>query len=83
MRMAIPVIRFWCRSCGCSARKRSRRRFDMEAAGRREDWALWMLQEIRAADLMLVVGSAEYKRRSEVMPVMRWAGCAVGGAAAA
>ncbi len=40
-------------------------KFDMEAAGRRQDWALWMMQEIRVADFVIVVASPEYKRRAE------------------
>ncbi|MCA1699565.1 MAG: TIR domain-containing protein [Actinobacteria bacterium] len=40
-------------------------RLDLPAAERRQDWALWMLDEVRAADFVLVIVSAAYRRRAE------------------
>lgn len=38
---------------------------DLPAAMRRQDWALWMLNQVEAADFVLVVASPEYRRRGE------------------
>ncbi|MFC7616229.1 SEFIR domain-containing protein [Actinokineospora soli] len=40
-------------------------RLDWEAEGQRRDWALWTADEVRAAEVVLCVASAEYKRRAE------------------
>ncbi len=40
-------------------------RLDLPAAERRQDWALWMLEEVREADFVLVIASPEYRRRAE------------------
>lgn len=40
-------------------------RLDLSAAAQRRDWALWMAEEIRLADRVLVVASAAYRRRAE------------------
>jgi tetratricopeptide (TPR) repeat protein len=40
-------------------------RLDLPAAERRQDWPVWMLREVRAADFVLVVASNEYRRRAE------------------
>jgi hypothetical protein len=40
-------------------------RLDLSAAERRRDWALWMADEIRSADVILVVASAAYRERAE------------------
>jgi hypothetical protein len=40
-------------------------RLDLPAAERRQDWPLWMLQEIRAARFVLVIASPAYRRRAE------------------
>ena len=38
---------------------------DRVAAQRRQDWSLWMMDQVRDADHILVIGSAAYKRRAE------------------
>ncbi|WP_432122740.1 TIR domain-containing protein [Streptomyces sp. S1] len=40
-------------------------RLDLPAAEQPQDWALWMYDEYRAADYVLVVASPAYKRRAE------------------
>jgi hypothetical protein len=40
-------------------------RLDRLAAGQRQDWALWMADEVRLADRVLVVASTAYRERSE------------------
>lgn len=40
-------------------------RLDLTAAQRPQDWPLWMLREVRRADVVLVVASPAYKRRAE------------------
>jgi tetratricopeptide (TPR) repeat protein len=40
-------------------------RLDVEADVEPQNWARWMLHELRAADFALVVASPEYKRRAE------------------
>ncbi|GGU73907.1 TIR domain-containing protein [Lentzea flava] len=40
-------------------------RLDRSAASQPQDWALWMAEEIRLADRVLVVASATYRRRAE------------------
>ena len=40
-------------------------RLDRVAAQRRQDWSLWMMDQVRAADYVVVVASAAYKRRAE------------------
>ena len=40
-------------------------RLDLPAAERRQDWAQWMMREVRDADRILVVASPEYRRRAE------------------
>lgn len=47
------------RSCGIDAK------LDLPAATRRQDWSLWMADEIRAADVILVVASRAYRERAE------------------
>jgi hypothetical protein len=39
--------------------------FDEVAAAQRQNWQLWMTQELGRADFVVVVASAEYKRRAE------------------
>lgn len=46
------------RGCGIDAQ------LDLEAAGRRQDWAEWMEQELARADFVLVVASPQYKLRA-------------------
>lgn len=55
------VRRFWAflRKHGIDAR------LDLPAAERRQDWPLWMQQEIRAATFVLVIASPAYRRRAE------------------
>ena len=55
------VRRFWAflRKHGIDAR------LDLPAAERRQDWPLWMQQEIRAAKFVLVIASPEYRRRAD------------------
>ncbi|MFG2267314.1 TIR domain-containing protein [Streptomyces sp. NPDC048720] len=55
------VRTFWTllRSLGVDAR------LDQSAAEQPQDWALWMHNEYRAADYVLVVASPAYKRRAE------------------
>jgi hypothetical protein len=40
-------------------------KLDLTAAERRRDWPVWMLGEVRAADFVLVIASAAYRRRAE------------------
>ncbi|MBV9011564.1 MAG: CHAT domain-containing protein [Pseudonocardiales bacterium] len=40
-------------------------RLDRVAAQRRQDWSLWMMEQVREADCVLVVASQAYKRRAE------------------
>ncbi|MGO9973626.1 MAG: SEFIR domain-containing protein [Solirubrobacteraceae bacterium] len=40
-------------------------RLDLPAGERRQDWPVWMLREVRAAEFVLVVASREYRRRAE------------------
>lgn len=47
------------RGCGIDAR------LDLPAAERRQDWPLWMLEQIREADYVLVIASPAYRRRAE------------------
>jgi hypothetical protein len=55
------VHRLWVflRECGINAR------LDLPAARQRQDWALWMADEIREADFVLVIASPEYRKRAE------------------
>lgn len=56
-------------------------RLDEFAGGDRRDWSLWSIREILAADFVLVVASADYRRRAEgVLPA--GAGDGVAGEAA-
>lgn len=47
------------RSCGIDAR------LDRVAAQQWQDWPLWMADQIRAADHILVIASRAYKTRAE------------------
>lgn len=38
---------------------------DLPAAEQRQDWPVWMLQQIRAARFVLMIASPEYRRRAE------------------
>lgn len=38
---------------------------DLPAAERPQDWPMWMLREVRAADFVLVIASPEYRKRAE------------------
>jgi SAM-dependent methyltransferase len=40
-------------------------RIDIPAARQRQDWPLWMLNEFKVADFVLIIASPEYKRRAE------------------
>jgi hypothetical protein len=68
------VRRLWefLRSCGVDAR------LDLVAAAQRQDWALWMADQIRAADVILVIASRAYRERAEsrgdpaVGPGVQW-----------
>jgi SAM-dependent methyltransferase len=40
-------------------------RIDVPAARERQDWPLWMLNEFKLADFVLIIASPEYKRRAE------------------
>ena len=56
------VVRaFWAflRSCGIEAT------LDLTAADQRQDWPLWMAEQIRAADHVLVIASPSYRERAE------------------
>jgi tetratricopeptide (TPR) repeat protein len=48
-------------------------RLDRLAAERQVDWVQWMTQQIRDADYVLVIASAEYKRRTD-SDAVRWEG---------
>jgi hypothetical protein len=52
---------FWefLRSCGIDAQ------LDLPAAQQRRDWALWMADQIREADFVLVIASPAYRERAE------------------
>lgn len=58
---ATLVRQFWefLRTCGIDAR------LDIPAADQRQDWSLWMADEIRAADHILIIASAAYRERAE------------------
>src|SRR5829696_7387691 len=47
------------RGCGIDAR------LDLPAAERRQDWPLWMLEQIRETDYVLVIASPAYRLRAE------------------
>jgi SEFIR domain len=57
----VAVRRLWefLRFCGIDAR------LDLPAGQQRQDWALWMADEIRAADFVLVIASPAYRERAE------------------
>ncbi|GAB1511727.1 SEFIR domain-containing protein [Actinophytocola sp. KF-1] len=38
---------------------------DLPATDRRRDWSLWMLQQVRESNFVLIIASPEYRRRSE------------------
>jgi hypothetical protein len=40
-------------------------RLDLSAAAQRQDWPLWMLDQFRQADFVVVVASAAYRKRAE------------------
>jgi hypothetical protein len=40
-------------------------KLDMSAAEHPQDWGLWMLEQVREADFVLVIASAAYRRRAE------------------
>jgi len=40
-------------------------RLDLSAAETPQDWALWMIEQVREADYVLVIASAAYRRRAE------------------
>ena len=40
-------------------------KLDRAAAQRRQDWALWMADQVREADHILIVASAAYRERAE------------------
>lgn len=40
-------------------------RLDLPAADQPQDWSMWMLGEVKAADFVLVVASPAYRRRAE------------------
>jgi hypothetical protein len=40
-------------------------RFDLWDADRRRDWSVWIIEQVREADFVLVVASSAYKRRAE------------------
>ena len=40
-------------------------KLDLPAAEQRQDWAVWMMAEVQAADYVLVVASPEYRDRAE------------------
>lgn len=47
------------RSCGIDAR------VDLIAAQQRQDWSQWMADQVRAADVVLVIASRTYRERAE------------------
>jgi tetratricopeptide (TPR) repeat protein len=47
------------RSCGIDAK------LDLPAAERRQDWPLWMADQVRQAEHILVIASPAYRRRAE------------------
>jgi hypothetical protein len=40
-------------------------RLDLPATARRQDWTLWMLEQFRSAEYVLVIASQEYRRRAD------------------
>ena len=58
---AESVRQFWMflRSYGIDAR------LDLTAAEQRQDWSLWMAEQIREADFVLVIASPAYRERAE------------------
>ena len=55
------VRRLWVflRRCGLDAQ------LDLEATAARQDWSIWMTEQIDGADYVLVVASPAYRRRAE------------------
>src|SRR5437879_8470170 len=58
-RAAVCDLWLLLRECGIDAR------LDRTAAEQREDWGLWMLEQEREADFVLVIVSPAYRRRAE------------------
>jgi len=56
---AVRDLWVWLRSCGVDAR------LDRVAAQQRQDWPLWMAEQIREADHVLIIASPAYKVRAE------------------
>jgi TIR domain len=58
---AESVRQFWMflRSYGIDAR------LDLSAAEQRQDWSLWMAEQVREADFVLVIASPAYRERAE------------------
>jgi len=40
-------------------------RFDLWDANRRQDWSVWIVEQVREADFVIVVASPAYKCRAE------------------
>ncbi len=57
--VAVRLLWEFLRSCGIDAQ------LDLPAAQRRRDWALWMADQIREADFVLVIASPAYRERAE------------------
>ncbi|WP_239341731.1 TIR domain-containing protein [Frankia sp. CiP3] len=55
---AVRELYWFLRSRGIDAK------CDLPASQRRQDWTVWMEREIRAADVILVIASAAYRRRA-------------------
>lgn len=55
------VLNFWkfLRTCGIDAQ------LDESAAAQRQEWPLWMGDQVRAADFILVIASRAYRERAE------------------
>jgi 3',5'-cyclic AMP phosphodiesterase CpdA len=58
-REAVRDLWILLRECGIDAR------IDRTAAEQPQDWAQWMLEQVREADFVLVVASPAYRRRAE------------------
>ena len=56
---AVRALWIYLRSKGIDAK------CDLPAAERRQDWPLWMLEQVREAKFVLIIASPEYRRRGD------------------
>jgi hypothetical protein len=58
-RAAVHGLYEFLRACGVDAR------WDLEATADRQDWPVWMANQVDTCDYVLVVASPAYRRRAE------------------